>query len=120
MKLKRFILQEDKIMNEPLADIIPYEDFLRKGSNLYGGLVKKMMEWIRLYKKEGQDEVRAPYQKFLAETKIDPHAFTEYLADKKKNISAGISFDIELNGSEIIFSNLERSNQEDTYLESKN
>ena len=117
MKIKRFKLTEDKIMTSNQPDIIPYGEF-RKGSNTYGGLVNSMMQWLRAYKLEGQDDnITAPYQKFLEETKIDPLAFSQFLQDKnKKNL---VQFDIEIEGENIIFSNLERSNQEDTYLEEK-
>jgi len=78
----------------------------RKGSNLYGGLVEKIMMWLRIHK-EKNNTIKVDLDKFLSETNIEISELDNFI---KNNQTKLINFNITISDNLIIFSNLNNSN----------
>lgn len=99
-------IKEDTLI-EP--EMITFSEY-RKGSATYGQMVAAIMDWLRMYKtNEKGDKIIANLDKFLNETNIELETLKQFIENKRKTNL--VSFDIEINGDKIIFSNLNKSRE---------
>ena len=75
----------------------------RKGSNQYGGLVDKIMMWLRIHKEEKSNTIKVDLDKFLSETNIEINELEDFIQNNQTKL---ISFDISVSDNHIEFSNL--------------
>ena len=84
-----------------------FEDFeYRKGSNEFGTITTKIMEWLRIHKTDSKiTKIKTTLNKFLSETNIKLEDLTK-LIHSKHNL---YNFKIKVDNSDIIFYNLNDS-----------
>ena len=75
----------------------------RKGSNKYGGLVDKIMMWLRMHKEEKLNIIKVDLAKFLSETNIKINELEDFIQNNQTKL---ISFDISISDNQVEFSNL--------------
>lgn len=92
----------------PQSKILKFSEY-RKGSNEYGGLFQDLMMFLRLKRKNNENEIIIPKEELK---NIDINKIIKL----SKNISTmrklGISFDIEDLGNKVRFYNLNNANKE--------
>lgn len=88
--------------------ILKFNDFsgveYRKGSTKFGGLVTKLMEFLRIHKPKEGNSLEFDIEEFENESNIKIQEIEELLADENKNNL--INFDIDIINGKIVFSNL--------------
>jgi hypothetical protein len=80
----------------------------RKGSDQYGALVNSILEWLRTYRKQ-EDGLKVSIEKFLKETNLTLEELQSFLQNKDK--TKLISFDIDIQDGQVIFTNLGKTNK---------
>ena len=109
LKKYSFFVNEDMINQKP-TEIKKFGEY-RKGSNKFGGLVDKMMSWLRLHKTDPKiTKLRSDLNIFLQESNISYEELISFLNDENK--SNLISFDIEVFNDKIEFSKLNDSKKQ--------
>jgi len=98
-KIKR-TLESTKILKFDDYSNIEY----RKGSQKFGGLITKLMEFLRIYKDKEDNNLVFNINDFEKESKIKISEINELLSDENKNNL--INFGIEIKDNKIIFSSL--------------
>ena len=95
-------------LSDEFSTQIPTFGEYRKGSDKFGGLLTKMMEWLRLEKEKNvsKDTLTVELNKFLSESGIKLNEIEDFIKDK---IAKGLyDFEIQINydNDTITFSNL--------------
>lgn len=95
-------------LSDEFSTQIPTFGEYRKGSEKFGGLLTKMMEWLRLEKEKdaSKDTITVDLNRFLSESGIKLNEMEDFIKDK---IAKGLyNFEIRINYDEdtIIFSDL--------------
>lgn len=85
MKFEEFV-GNDRISytNGLMPDVTTFGEF-RKGSEKYGGLINKLMDWLRLQKEntnQDADNVIVSFDKFENETSIKISEIEDFIKDK--------------------------------------
>lgn len=108
-KYEDFVHDFNVDLKSELQTDIPTFGEYRKGSEQYGGLVTKMMEWLRLKREKSKDELTnlsVSFDIFSTESGIQIKDLENFIKDK---ISKGLyNFEIKIDypNKTIIFDNL--------------
>lgn len=108
-KYEDFVHDFNVDLKSELQTDIPTFGEYRKGSEQYGGLVTKMMEWLRLKRENSKDELTnlsVSFDIFSTESGIQIKDLENFIKDK---ISKGLyNFEIKIDypNKTIIFDNL--------------
>jgi hypothetical protein len=105
---------KDKISNikeDVLVSPVQVQKFgeYRKGSGEYGDLVNATLEWLRTYRKK-DNALKVSLKKFLKETNIKLEDLQNFIANKDKTNL--ISFNIDIQGDQVIFTDLDKTNKQ--------
>ena len=117
-KLKKFknFINED-MLDQKSIEIQRFGEY-RKGSGEFGGLIDRMMTWLRNYKDEQKiTRIKAKLTQFLKESGIEYEELQKFIERRKETNL--ITFNVEIIGNEIQFSGLNDS-KKSRYVWEKN
>lgn len=100
--------------NKSNFDISTFGEY-RKGATKYGGLVNKMMDWLRLQKEQSKKELnnlQVTFDNFVSQTNIQIKDLEQFIKDKISKGLYNFEIQIDYNNKIIYFKDLtKRSNQ---------
>ena len=118
MELKRFkyFLTED-MLDEKEPEVERFGEY-RKGSGEFGGLIDRMMTWLRNYKDDPKvTRIKTKTDKFLKESGIEYEELQKFI--ERKQETNLVTFNVEVIGDEVQFSGLNDS-KKSRYVWEKN
>lgn len=106
-------LHQVSLADEVSSDIPTFGEY-RKGSTKYGGLVSRMMDWLRLQREKQKNEkmckITTTFDTFVTETGIKLSELEDFIKDKISKGLYNFEIAIDYDQKQINFNNLENRN----------